>query len=1584
MGRAGTGYVNDYSGNLVFTTPIMSTTGERVPLDFFITYNNFRSGTHFKDGLKGDIYGWGWQSNLSQRVDPVSETAGTNDIEKAKFKLLAQNGYRFVYLDEDGTEHYFKVDPNNSARIIDEDGLGLVITSGGAGNEYYTIQYTDGSKKAFTSSGYLYRIYDSEENYLTLAYYGSFMNQITDGAGRITHVEYSPSGAVTKVTGPDGKETKLNYTGGNLSSINHPDGKTIGFSYDSSNQLQKITNVDGTYMLYSYYDSSDPMVKNRVNEAAEYSAAGDIGNKVTFAYNADNTTTFKYYKAGQTDAQAQKETYTFDRLGRTTSIVKMDGSAATYEYKDESVKTAEANKITAQAATSVPVNNLLLDHNAEKEDGTWTGSNWGSPGGVFSVDDTVSYLGKKSLRITQSQENPQRSGAVQSLTNLTPGTVYTLSAYVKTDQVRKTTDQSKGAGIYVACFNGSTSLGVYDGEGFFGSYDWQRTSLTFTVFENTTRVEVYGGLLYSNGTAWFDCFQLEVGSIANIYNLLENGEFRLTEDNLPVSWVPMNFTSGDGMVAGNVRIGGDPTRDKGFYQEIDINKEANSIAFIVSAKSTGSSVPTGRDGRFYAIDVGLFFTDGSSQYVVVPFNPDTNGEQFTSGPIAASQENSNKTIARASFYIIYYKNANEATFKFLQMNMDETGTTFAYNSNGKLITSKQNAKNTKIYTYTDAQELRTASIKNSAANFDQGYIYFYDSDDSNSSTKNPHRLVSARSAETGIGFYYLYDSYGNPTNTSMGSIGEEGYVYYDFPYLETLQNYSPDGNYLTSVSDQRDKTTTYNVDSVTGLTNSVTDPKGNTTYYSYNTSNNLLTGVSAQSSAGTVEAAYEYDAADRLSQITHNGFAYTFQRDGYGNTTAINVGTQNLITNTFAPGNGNLQSSDYGNGFRLGYDYDSYDRVIRLWKNNTITYQYLYDARGNLAQITEYNNGAYRLTKYFYDIGDRMIKKSNPDGSEIRYTYDNMNRPIKYVYNFANQPRTATADYGVDYRKHNTYLLSRGEVTHAYDNLNREFHTDLNPTPLQDPTFRAERSFVNVLDAKTTTLVDTYYNYRRIGDNNSTLSQYHYIYDDNGNISSTTDIDGNVTTYVYDQLNQLVRADDQKAGVSTVYTYDVGGNITQVTTYAYTTGTLGTETDSVVYSYGNTNWKDLLTGYDGQSITYDAIGNPLTYRDGMSFTWEGRQLKITIVSSQNLEYTVEYTYDSNGIRTGKLVNGTKTTYFLDGSTIIAQQTDSDVLWFLYDSDRTLVGFTYNDTAYYYTKNVQGDVTGIVDSNVNLVAEYTYDAWGKPLSTTYENGYEEVAQANPFRYRGYYYDSETGLYCLSSRYYDPQTGRFLNADAQIGANQDIRDYNLFVYCGNNPVNRSDVGGLFWKEIGNWISNTASTISSWVGSTATKVSNWVGTTASSIKTWVASSVTGALVGNAVVSGIDTAAEKAAAAVKTTESYWKPSTLVNARNTHVRVTVPKSSAPAIKAAQKISKAGVLSLGLLAGDIYSDAQSYSGGNLEAAIGIDTGAFVTSFLIGAAIGTAALPELVVFGLTLGVGYLIAQGSEKIKEEYLN
>ena len=143
----------------------------------------------------------------------------------------------------------------------------------------------------------------------------------------------------------------------------------------------------------------------------------------------------------------------------------------------------------------------------------------------------------------------------------------------------------------------------------------------------------------------------------------------------------------------------------------------------------------------------------------------------------------------------------------------------------------------------------------------------------------------------------------------------------------------------------------------------------------------------------------------------------------------------------------------------------------------------------------------------------------------------------------------------------------------------------------------------------------------------------------------------------------------------------------------------------------------------------------------------------------------------------------------------------------------VLGFYYNNTPYYYLKNLQGDIVGILDANGTQVVSYTYDAWGAPLSVT-GTAADTIGQLNPFRYRSYYYDNETGLYYLNSRYYDPQTYRFLNADNAIsGTGESIQGYNLFAYCFNNSVNMADSSG-HWPQ---WLKNIASSVKNVVDST-----------------------------------------------------------------------------------------------------------------------------------------------------------------------
>ena len=276
--------------------------------------------------------------------------------------------------------------------------------------------------------------------------------------------------------------------------------------------------------------------------------------------------------------------------------------------------------------------------------------------------------------------------------------------------------------------------------------------------------------------------------------------------------------------------------------------------------------------------------------------------------------------------------------------------------------------------------------------------------------------------------------------------------------------------------------------------------------------------------------------------------------------------------------------------------------------------------------------------------------------------------------------------------------------------------------------------------------------------------------------------------YTYDAQGQLLT--ETYGGKTYTYTYDTYGNIRSVSD--------GTTTK--VYSYGDSSWLDLLTAYDGQSISYDSIGNPTSWYDGTTFTWSnGRRLTSAVNSSTGLNNS--YTYDMDGLRLTKTVGSVEHKYVWQGSKLVAEYFGGTELEFFYDENGSPYAFSYKATAsatpvmYYYVTNLQGDVVSILNAGGTSVAEYSYNAWGKVLSAT-----GTMAAINPIRYRGYYFDSDSGLYYLKSRYYDPNLQRFINSDGQL-AKEDFVGANLFAYCLNNPVNLSDEAGAWpkWSQI-----------------------------------------------------------------------------------------------------------------------------------------------------------------------------------------
>ena len=321
---------------------------------------------------------------------------------------------------------------------------------------------------------------------------------------------------------------------------------------------------------------------------------------------------------------------------------------------------------------------------------------------------------------------------------------------------------------------------------------------------------------------------------------------------------------------------------------------------------------------------------------------------------------------------------------------------------------------------------------------------------------------------------------------------------------------------------------------------------------------------------------------------------------------------------------------------------------------------------------------------------------------------------------------------------------------------------------------------------------------------------YDYSYDNNGNITEIKQNGKLTNKYVYDSLNELKEEYDYVNKFYINYSYDGAGNLQnkyeQVLdpTYGYPTGTQNGNT----YEYTDTSWKDKLTKVNGSNISYDANGNPLSYHDGMSFEWENGRILKNINTSDK---AVQMSYDSNGMRTQKSVDGVKTNYYYDSNkNLIALVKGNDTLLFYYDSDGSATSFSYNGTMYFYVKNLQGDVIRIIDLAGTEVASYVYDAWGNIKDT---KGEPTIREINPIRYRGYVYDTETSLYYLQSRYYDPFTGRFLNADIYCDTNTGTPlSTNMFSYCENNPVLNIDKSGKFGTPL-QWAMAVIGGVAGW---------------------------------------------------------------------------------------------------------------------------------------------------------------------------
>ena len=1330
-GRAGTGAINDFSGNLTWTHADASIANGILPISLSHVYNT--------NDLTTDIgYGYGWRLNYSQ------------SLKKVELENRTETATYYQLTDGDGTRHYYKYSSANTyVNELDHDST-LTIS----GNTV-TIADKGGNKRIFdcdsaVENGRLTTVEDANGNQTLISYSSTTITNLQissiqeklsgQSAGQSLTLSYSEN-RLSSVASPDGRNVSYTYSSGDLTEILYADGKSCSYAY-SNHCMTQARNID-SYNLNYTYNSAAPYRVTKVEEKA----GATTGQYLSFDYGWNRTTVW--------DKQGRDTTYQFDNNGQAVSVRDSAGNAVYAAYNTDDRTVTQLSAVSKMQST---VFNLLKNHGFETTSSSgnpWTRSNTS----YVTFASTYAHTGKYSLKMVSTASRMVNATQTASVT---AGETYTFSAYF-----------SGQAGAKLQVLNGSDVLATSDSVMTAGTVgaEWTRGSVTFTVPSGVTSVTVKIELPSdSAGTVYVDSAQLEVGASPNRYNMIQNGDF----SDGTTAWTTSSRISAstDGVTTDSdashpaafsnsvYHITGTCDYQKYIYQAITVaGKKGDTYSFGAWLRSDSvplTTQPNGSSTRLYGVKrISVEFLNGSKTVntATIYFNADTNDWQFACGSAVATGA---YTSIRLNLNFHYTR--NDCYYDGVQLYKEEFSQAYAYDSSGNLTgyTSLIGQQNT--FTYNSSNDVTKSTDP-------RGNTTTYTYDDH-------HNLLTSTSPE-GVVTSNTYHDVGLPTETRVGT---------DTNYIRSTTAYDNASALATSVTDARGSAVLTQYNAATRLATEITDAKNNSTAYGYDSLNRVSSIISGDSGVS-----YTY-ANDKLTQVDVDGeVLYGLTYDGFGRTISTKAGSSAdsmaaLATNAYDGDTGLLTQTQYGNGFTVSYVYDNLDRITEVKYDGTTVYKYVYDGSGNLYSACD---AALGFTIYYgYDHTDRCVKSCTKDNatdairSSYSYQYDVNNNLIKLTCSTNGTTWATTYTYDKDNRPITATLASGKAITNTYDSIGRLSTKSIG-------AYTTTLSYLAGINGSQTAMVSSC--------QNGTDAAYQYEYDANGNITHIQQGDTHLY-YQYDALNQLVREDNSILNKSITYTYDDRGNMLNKTEYAYVAngGTLGAAADTITYGYESEYqaWADQLTSYDGEAIRYDASGNPTTYR-GYTMTWQGRRL----TGATNGTHTISYSYDENGIRTQKTVNGTVTNYNYHGSALISQVTGNDTLLFSYDANGNVAAVNYNGTYYYYVRNGQNDIIRLIDGENNTVVEYAYDSWGTPLSTTGTLASTLGAQ-NPFRYRGYVYDAETGLYYVTSRYYDPEIGRWINADNQLSTGSDLTGLNLFAYCGNNPVNRIDPTGEAW--------------------------------------------------------------------------------------------------------------------------------------------------------------------------------------------
>ncbi|MCM3313308.1 DNRLRE domain-containing protein [Bacillus sp. FSL K6-6483] len=593
------------------------------------------------------------------------------------------------------------------------------------------------------------------------------------------------------------------------------------------------------------------------------------------------------------------------------------------------------------------------------------------------------------------------------------------------------------------------------------------------------------------------------------------------------------------------------------------------------------------------------------------------------------------------------------------------------------------------------------------------------------------------------------------------------------------QTYDDKGNYVTKVEDELGYVTTSVYDDYGNEIES-TDALGKKKYYTYDLANQLK---QLKLDNGTT-ISYTYDKngnmlSKSIAPPSGQAQTFTYEYDAAGKLMKTVGPLGDVVSNQY-DANSNLTKTTTANGHTTEMTYDGTDRMATKSYNGELAYRFTYDKNGNELTVKDVKAGQTKTRTF--DKKDRMVTLTDRGGKQ-EWTYsDTSDKLNQFTLTHGSFTQTNTYEYN---KKDENIRMKDGDATYHFDydeKGNIKTYTSGNGTGASftyDP-----RGLVTTLSVGTT--------------NGPALLEEFMAYDANGNRTEIKDRTGKAITYTYGPLDQLT-SETLRDGTKTEFAYDGFGNRISVKT---TKNGQTTETKATYNVYNQ------LTSYGSETLTYDESGNRLT--DGAyTYTWDAADQITAITKTGENKPFVTYRYDEDGRRIEKTVGTTVTNYHYDGDSLnVLYETNGTgavTKSYTYSESGQLVAMKKGNAKYYYHYNAHGDVIALTDKDGKRLATYEYDAWGNPLNV------EEADEVkdNPYRYAGYQYDHETGMYYLMARYYEPKHGVFLSLDPDPGDDDDILTQNGYSYANNNPVMLVDPDGHWvWAAVGGVIGGISS--------------------------------------------------------------------------------------------------------------------------------------------------------------------------------